>query len=96
MARNFGRRTLAAPIDLGRRFDLVQSLETAEHLPAHRAIVDSLPTWWRMATGCCFPPPCRDRVASHHVNEQGLEYWRALFRTHGYVAVDLVRPAVAR
>jgi hypothetical protein len=29
-----------------------------------------------------------------HVNEQWPEYWRALFRRHGYVAVDAIRPLV--
>ncbi len=84
---------LAAPIDLGRRFDLVQSLETAEHLPAHRAtgfVANLVAHGDRVLFSAAVP----GQGGEHHVNEQGLEYWRALFRTHGYVAVDLVRPAV--
>src|SRR5713101_4747009 len=40
----FHAADLAEPIDLGRRFDLVQSLEVAEHLPAAKArqFVDTL------------------------------------------------------
>jgi 2-polyprenyl-3-methyl-5-hydroxy-6-metoxy-1,4-benzoquinol methylase len=35
--RDFHPADLSAPIDLGRQFDLVQSLEVAEHLPAAKA-----------------------------------------------------------
>src|SRR6266852_8889948 len=43
-ATAFHAADLAEPIDLGRRFDLVQSLEVAEHLSASRArrFVDTL------------------------------------------------------
>ena len=29
----------------------------------------------------------------NHVNEQPLAYWRAIFREHGYSAVDYSAPA---
>jgi SAM-dependent methyltransferase len=84
---------LASPIDLGRRFDLVQSLETAEHLPAERApgFVANLVAH---ADKVLFSAAVPGQGGEHHVNEQTLEYWRKLFRAHDFVPVDLVRPAV--
>jgi SAM-dependent methyltransferase len=84
---------LAQPIDLGRRFDLVQSLEVAEHLPADRAeaFIDAL-----LAHGSLvlFSAAVPGQGGEHHVNEQPLEYWRAIFRKRGYVAVDYIRPLI--
>jgi SAM-dependent methyltransferase len=84
---------LAAPIDLGRRFDLVQSLETAEHLPEPRAagFVANLVAHGDLVL---FSAAVPGQGGEHHVNEQPLEYWRALFRAQGFVPIDLVRPAV--
>jgi len=31
---------------------------------------------------------------THHINEQMPMYWRALFRRHGYVLLDAIRPAI--
>jgi hypothetical protein len=84
---------LAAPVDLGQRFDLVQSLETAEHLPVVRAaafIADLTSHADRVLFSAAVP----GQGGEHHINEQPLEYWRAMFRTHGFVPVDIVRPAV--
>ena len=30
----------------------------------------------------------------HHINEQLLEYWRGLFRKHGYIVIDFLRPLI--
>ena len=84
---------LAAPIDLGRRFDIVQSLETAEHLPEARAagFIANLVAHGDLVL---FSAAVPGQGGEHHVNEQPLEYWRALFRAQGVVPIDLVRPAV--
>ena len=84
---------LAAPIDLGRRFDIVQSLETAEHLPEARAagFIANLVAHGDLVL---FSAAVPGQGGEHHVNEQPLEYWRALFRAQGFVPSDLVRPAV--
>ena len=84
---------LAEPIDLGRRFDLVQSVEVAEHLPASRApqFVDTL-----TAHGSCvlFSAAVPGQGGEHHVNEQPLGYWRDIFRRKGFVAIDYLRPLI--
>jgi SAM-dependent methyltransferase len=82
---------LAEPINLGRRFDLVQSLEVAEHLPATRAeqFVATL-----TAHGPCvlFSAAVPGQGGENHINEQTLDYWRAIFRCCGYAAIDCLRP----
>jgi SAM-dependent methyltransferase len=82
---------LAEPIDLGRQFDLVQSLEVAEHLPAAKAaqFVDTL-----TAHGPCvlFSAAVPGQGGENHLNEQPLGYWRAIFRARGYMAFDYLRP----
>jgi SAM-dependent methyltransferase len=82
---------LAEPIDLGRRFDLVQSLEVAEHLPATKAeqFIATL-----TAHGPCvlFSAAVPGQGGENHINEQPLGYWRAMFRNRGYVAIDCLRP----
>jgi SAM-dependent methyltransferase len=89
----FRAADLAEPIDLGRRFDLVQSLEVAEHLPASRArqFVDTL-----TAHGSCvlFSAAVPGQGGEHHVNEQPLGYWRDIFRQKGFVAIDYLRPLI--
>jgi SAM-dependent methyltransferase len=84
---------LVAPIDLGRRFDLVQSLETAEHLAAARA-AGFVANLVAHADKVLFSAAVPGQGGEHHVNEQPLEYWRGLFRAHGYAAVDIVRPSL--
>jgi SAM-dependent methyltransferase len=89
-ADDFHAADLAAPLDLGRRFDLVQSLEVAEHLPPAKAeqFVDTL-----TKHGACvlFSAAVPGQGGENHVNEQPAEYWRAIFRERGYAAVDYVR-----
>lgn len=90
---SFHAADLAEPIDLGRRFDLVQSLEVAEHLPAARArqFVATLTAHAPLVLFSAAPP---GQGGEHHVNEQPPEYWRRLFRERGFVAVDWLRPLV--
>jgi SAM-dependent methyltransferase len=94
-AKDFHAADLAAPIGLARQFDLVQSLEVAEHLPAAKAgqFVDTLTTH-----GACvlFSAAVPGQGGENHVNEQPAEYWRAKFRERGYVAVDYLRPVICR
>jgi SAM-dependent methyltransferase len=90
---SFHAADLAEPIDLGRKFDLVQSLEVAEHLPAANAeqFIDTL-----IAHGSCvlFSAAVPGQGGENHVNEQPLNYWRAIFRGRGYTALDYLRPLI--
>lgn len=85
---------LATPLDLKRRFDLVQSLEVAEHLPHAKAdlFVDNL-----VAHGdvILFSAAVPHQGGEHHVNEQPPEYWRIRFAARGFAPFDCIRPALA-
>jgi hypothetical protein len=82
---------LTASFSLGRKFDLVQSLEVAEHLPEDRAnrFVEDI-----VAHGdvILFSAAVPHQGGEHHVNEQPPEYWRRRFAAHGYDAYDWLRP----
>lgn len=86
---------LAKPIDLSRKFDLVQSLEVAEHIPAASAdvFVENLV---RHSSGVLLfsaAPP--GQGGEFHVNEQPYDYWRQKFRAHGFEPYDYIRPLIA-
>ena len=93
--RCFVTHDLAAHYDLGRRFDLAQSLEVAEHLPAASAasFVADLVSHAPVVLFSAAPP---GQGGENHLNEQPYDYWRALFRHHDYVAIDCLRPLLAR
>jgi len=90
-AAAFHPADLAKPIDLGRRFDLVQSLEVAEHLPATKAeqFIETLTAHGALVL---FSAAIPGQGGENHINEQPLGYWRAIFRTRGYVPIDFLRP----
>lgn len=89
----FHAADLAAPINLGRRFDLVQSLEVAEHLPASKAR-QFVGTLTRHGSCVLFSAAVPGQGGENHINEQPLGYWRELFRDEGFVAIDYLRPLI--
>jgi len=91
----FVAHDLARPLDLGRRFDLVQSLEVAEHLPAGSAVgfVDNLV---RHGDVILFSAAVPHQGGEHHVNEQPPQYWREIFAARGFDVFDWVRPHLAQ
>ena len=93
-AEAFKPHNLELPFDLGRRFDLVQSLEVAEHLPAAAAdgFVNSIVKHGDIVL---FSAAVPNQGGEHHVNEQVPEYWRRKFAAHGYQAYDWLRPQLA-
>lgn len=92
-AHEFRTADLGQPIDLGRRFDLVQSLEVAEHLPPESApgFIETLTTHGPLVM---FSAAVPGQGGEHHINEQRLEYWREKFSDRGYVAIDCIRPQI--
>jgi len=91
----FTAADLSQPINLQRKFDLVQSLEVAEHLPA-TAADQFIRNLVLHSTGIVLfsaAPP--GQGGEHHINEQPFEYWRAKFREHGFFAYDYLRPSIA-
>jgi SAM-dependent methyltransferase len=90
-AEHFKAVDLGTPISLGRKFDFVESLEVAEHLPPDRAetFVDSLVRHGSCVLFSAAPP---GQGGENHVNEKPWEYWRDLFARRGYAAFDWLRP----
>jgi SAM-dependent methyltransferase len=81
---------LERPFGVNRQFDLVVSLEVAEHLPPESAetFIDSLT---RLGLVILFSAAIPFQGGTNHLNEQWPSYWAALFASKGYVAVDCLR-----
>jgi len=90
---DFRPRDLTQPFDLGLRFDLVQCLEVAEHVPANAASI-LIDTLVRHGDVVVFSAAVPGQGGEHHVNERPFRYWRTLFDSRGYRMYDAVRPAL--
>jgi SAM-dependent methyltransferase len=84
---------LDRPLRLARRFDLAVSLEVGEHLPERGAkrFVRNIAA---LAPTVLFSAAVPYQRGTDHLNEQWPDYWAALFREHGYVVLDGLRPLV--
>ena len=82
---------LTHPLQLDRQFDLVLSLEVAEHIPAGRAatFIDSLV---RHGDAILFSAAIPRQGGEQHINCQWPSWWAELFTQRGYQTFDLVRP----
>jgi SAM-dependent methyltransferase len=89
----FASTDLREPFSLGRTFDLVQSLEVAEHLdePCADAFVESLA---RHGDTILFSAAIPGQGGTHHVNEQWPSYWAEKFVQAGYTVYDVIRPKI--
>ena len=90
---SFQSTDLRNPFSLGRRFDLVQSLEVAEHLEEScaDAFVQSLVDH---ADTILFSAAIPGQLGKHHVNEQWPSYWAEKFSHFGLKSFDVVRPTI--
>lgn len=81
---------LAAPVKIGRQFDLALSLEVAEHLPeaTAEAFVAFLT---ELAPIIVFSAAIPFQPGTHHVNCQWPDYWQSIFGRHGYAVIDPFR-----
>jgi SAM-dependent methyltransferase len=81
---------LSQPLPIDQKFDLVVSLEVAEHLPPECAeiFVNSLA---KLGPVILFSAAVPFQGGTNHVNEQWPDYWAQLFQAQGYVAIDCVR-----
>jgi SAM-dependent methyltransferase len=90
---NFIPFDLTKPLKLDNKFDLVMSLEVAEHLPAECAesFIDSLTS---LAPVVLFSAAVPEQGGENHINEQWQEYWAEKFHRRGYVAIDCLRDKI--
>lgn len=81
---------MTKPLRLGRQFDLVMSIEVAEHLPERHAkqFVDSLTG---LGPVVLFSAAIPKQGGAEHQNEQWPDYWVNLFIEKGYDVVDCIR-----
>lgn len=92
-AERFLPLDLKQPVRVADQFDLVISLEVAEHLPVECAeiFVESLT---RLGPAVLFSAAIPHQAGADHVNEQWQDYWARHFAARGYLPVDCVRPQV--
>jgi SAM-dependent methyltransferase len=92
-AEKFTNVDLAKPFSLGRKFDLVQTLEVAEHLDEASAdtFVESLV---RHGETVLFSAAIPGQGGDHHVNERWPSYWAEKFAKAGYTLYDIIRPQI--
>src|ERR1700741_2467713 len=80
---NFKVADLAHPFAIERRFDIAQSLEVAEHLPAEAgpSFVKSL---CKLADIVLFSAARPGQGGERHINERAPSYWAGQFALNGY------------
>jgi hypothetical protein len=86
---------LSRKFRLNRRFDLVQSLEVAEHIaePHADTFIDNLAAHGDVILFSAATP---GQGGEFHVNEQWYEYWRNKFTDRGFQVFDFLRPQIAK
>lgn len=84
---------LTRPFGLSRKFDLVVSLEVAEHLP-ERAADTFVHTLVSLGDTILFSAAIPGQDGQNHLNEQWPEYWQEKFSAHGYRFYDVVREKI--
>jgi SAM-dependent methyltransferase len=94
-AERFKAADLAHPFDLGRTFDLVQSLEVAEHIDGSASGVFVANLVRHAGRFILFSAAVPGQGGEYHVNEQPYDFWRKRFAENGYSAFDFVRPRIA-
>lgn len=84
---------LTKGFNLGRKFDLVISLEVAEHLDETAAdiFIESLV---KHGDVHLFSAAIPGQGGQQHVNEQWPEYWQKKFEHHGFYFHDVIRPEI--
>jgi hypothetical protein len=89
-AECFLARDLSDPLWIDRQFDLVISLEVAEHLPPEDAdtFIDSLV---KLGSVILFSAAVPFQGGTRHVNERWLSYWARRFQKRGYLIIDCLR-----
>lgn len=92
----FIRHDLTEPLYLSRSlFDLVISLETAEHLPEEAADIYIESIARHAFEAVLFSAAVPGQEGLHHVNCQPHEYWHEKFAAFGLAATDPIRPLIA-
>jgi SAM-dependent methyltransferase len=84
---------LRTELRLVNRYDLAMSLEVAEHLPEELS-TNFVTKLTEAAPIVLFSAAVPGQPGVAHINMQWQDYWRTIFGDRGYVALDIIRPAV--
>ncbi len=90
---HFRAHDLECPLEVGRRFDLVISLEVAEHL-APAAAAEFVHSLVSHAPAVLFSAAIPYQGGPGHVHEAWPSAWAAHFAEHGFAPLDVIRPRV--
>lgn len=90
---NFIFHDLKEPLKIERSFDLVVSLEAAEHLP-EKSAAGFIETLINLGPVVLFSAAVPFQGGTGHQNEQWPEYWVELFARRGYTCLDIIRKKI--
>lgn len=84
---------LKLALQLTRKYDLVMSLEVAEHIEEKHSdtFIQNLVNAGDIIL---FSAAIKGQIGTYHVNEQMPEYWAQKFAKHDFVVVDFIRPLI--
>lgn len=90
---NFYPFNLENRIKLNQKFDLVETIEVAEHLSPARAdsFIEDLT---KLSDVILFSAAITGQGGTNHVNEQMQSYWAEKFLRQNYVCIDCIRPQI--
>ena len=88
---DFVAHQLESPLPPLGRFDLVMSLEVAEHLSAARA-ASFVAELCDLGDCVLFSAAVPGQGGNEHINERWQSYWVAQFEANGFQAFDVIRP----
>ena len=90
---SFLEADLNKPIQLPRRFDLVISLEVAEHL-SNDSASDFVYLLTELSDYILFSAAIPFQGGVNHVNERWQQYWVELFASYEYIVYDFIRKRI--
>ncbi len=92
-SEQFAPHDLSVPFETVRSYDLVMSLEVAEHLDKETAspFLDLLTSLGQVIL---FSAAIPNQGGQHHVNERWQGDWARDFADRGFIAVDCIRPRI--
>lgn len=92
-SESFQTADLTESIQIEKKYDLVVSLEVAEHLPSDKAttFIQSLTS---LGSVILFSAAIPFQGGQDHFNEQWPRYWETLFKQFGFVGIDCLRPTL--
>lgn len=87
----FLEKNLESEFTLSKKYDLVVSLEVAEHVSIKAADI-FIKNLINAGNVILFSAAIPNQGGQNHINEQWLTYWEEKFLKHNYVIHDVIRP----